>query len=69
MTDVARGRVEVRHLRAFESVARLQSFTNAADELSITLPALSRTVAQLEDALGVTLIDRSSRHVSVTRAG
>lgn len=69
MTDVARGRVELRHLRAFEAVARLRSFTNAADELSITQPALSRTVAQLEDALGVTLVDRSSRHVATTPAG
>src|ERR1700741_3176090 len=63
------GRVELRHLRAFEAVARLKSFTHAADELKITQPALSRTVQQLEDALGVTLLDRSSRHVETTRAG
>ena len=63
------GRVELRHLRAFEAVARLQSFTHAADELTITQPALSRTVRQLEDALGVTLLDRSSRHVEATPAG
>ncbi|OCB34777.1 LysR family transcriptional regulator [Mycobacterium malmoense] len=63
------GRVEVRHLRAVEAVARLRSFTRAADELRITQPALSRTVRQLEDALGVTLLDRSSRHVETTRAG
>lgn len=69
MTDASRGRVELRHLRAFEAVARLRSFTNAAAELSITQPALSRTVAQLEDALGVPLIDRGSRHVAATVAG
>lgn len=63
------GRVELRHLRAFEAVARLQSFTRAADELAITQPALSRTIQQLEDALGVTLLDRSSRHVEMTPAG
>ncbi|WP_293348865.1 LysR family transcriptional regulator [Mycobacterium sp.] len=63
------GRVELRHLRAFEAVARLQSFTQAADELSITQPALSRTIAQLEDAVSVTLFDRSSRRVETTRAG
>jgi DNA-binding transcriptional LysR family regulator len=62
-------RVELRHLRAFEAVARFNSFTQAADELAITQPALSRTVRQLEDALGVTLLDRSSRHVELTRAG
>jgi DNA-binding transcriptional LysR family regulator len=63
------GRVELRHLRAYEAVARLKSFTHAADELNITQPALSRTIRQLEDALGVTLLDRSSRHVEATRAG
>jgi DNA-binding transcriptional LysR family regulator len=47
-----RGRIELRHLRVFEAVARLRSFTRAADELNITQPALSRTVRQLEHALG-----------------
>jgi DNA-binding transcriptional LysR family regulator len=63
------GRVELRHLRVFEAVARLKSFTHAAEELSITQPALSRTIRQLEDALGATLLDRSSRHVETTQAG
>src|SRR5580692_4426422 len=62
-------RVELRHLRVFEAVARLNSFTQAAEELAITQPALSRTVRQLEDALGVTLLDRSSRRVELTQAG
>ena len=63
------GRVELRHLRVFEAVARLKSFSHAADELRITQPALSRTIQQLEDALGITLLDRSSRHVETTEAG
>ncbi|MGZ4576823.1 MAG: LysR family transcriptional regulator [Mycobacterium sp.] len=69
MGALASGRVELRHLRAFKAVARLKSFTQAADELRITQPALSRTIRQLEDALGVTLVDRTSRHVETTRAG
>ncbi|OBK19995.1 LysR family transcriptional regulator [Mycobacterium asiaticum] len=69
MSGVQSGRVELRHLRVFEAVARLKSFTRAADELNITQPALSRTIAQLEDALGVTLLDRTSRRVETTRAG
>jgi DNA-binding transcriptional LysR family regulator len=69
MNGLAGNRVELRHLRVFEAVARLKSFTRAADELSITQPALSRTIQQLEDALGVTLLDRSSRHVEATEAG
>ncbi|MFI5613725.1 LysR family transcriptional regulator [Amycolatopsis sp. NPDC051903] len=61
--------IEIRHLRAFESVARLASFTHAGQELAITQPALSRTVRQLEELLRVTLLDRSSRHVELTDAG
>ncbi|MEU8637811.1 LysR family transcriptional regulator [Amycolatopsis sp. NPDC048633] len=69
MSEFASGRVELRHLRGFEAVARLRSFTGAAADLAITQPALSRTVRQLEDALGVTLFDRSTRHVELTGAG
>ena len=69
MSGRVSSRVELRHLRAFEAVARLASFTQAADELRITQPALSRTIQQLEDALGATLLDRSSRHVEMTGAG
>jgi DNA-binding transcriptional LysR family regulator len=61
--------VELRHLRAFAAVARLSSFTRAAEHLRITQPALSRTVRQLEGALHVTLLDRTSRHVALTAAG
>jgi DNA-binding transcriptional LysR family regulator len=69
MGGLTSSRVELRHLRVFEAVARLNSFTHAAAELSITQPALSRTIQQLEDALGVTLLDRSSRRVETTQAG
>jgi DNA-binding transcriptional LysR family regulator len=61
--------VELRHLRAFVAVAQSKSFTRAADQLLITQPALSRTIQQLENALQVTLLDRSSRHVGLTDVG
>ncbi|WP_229874272.1 LysR family transcriptional regulator [Streptomyces cirratus] len=61
--------VELRHLRAFRSVARHRSFSRAAEELLITQPALSRTIAQLEATLSVRLVDRSSRHVEPTDTG
>jgi DNA-binding transcriptional LysR family regulator len=61
--------VELRHLRAFAAVARHRSFTHAAEELLISQPALSRTVTQLESALNVRLLDRSSRHVELTETG
>ncbi|MGW2934024.1 LysR family transcriptional regulator [Streptomyces sp. NPDC001156] len=61
--------VELRHLRAFAAVAHHRSFTRAAEELLISQPALSRTVTQLESALSVRLLDRSSRHVELTQSG
>ncbi|MEU6324046.1 LysR family transcriptional regulator [Streptomyces sp. NPDC047009] len=61
--------VELRHLRAFAAVAHHRSFTRAAEELLISQPALSRTVTQLESALSVRLLDRSSRHVELTKSG
>lgn len=61
--------VELRHLRAFVTVAQLSSFTKAAQQLLITQPALSRTIQQLENAVQVTLFDRNSRNVQLTPAG
>jgi DNA-binding transcriptional LysR family regulator len=61
--------VELRHLRAFVSVARLCSFTQAAQELALSQPALSRTIQQLESALRVQLLERGSRHVEPTPVG
>jgi DNA-binding transcriptional LysR family regulator len=61
--------VELRHLRAFTAVATHRSFTAASRELLITQPALSRTVQQLEAALGVRLLERTSRSVQLTDAG
>lgn len=56
-------------LAAFESVARLGSFSNAADELSLTQGAISRQISGLEEQLGITLFDRSSRGVALTEPG
>jgi LysR family transcriptional regulator, glycine cleavage system transcriptional activator len=56
-------------LAAFDSVARLGSFSTAADELSLTQGAISRQVSGLEEQLGVMLFDRTSRGVMLTPAG
>ena len=61
--------VELRHLRAFVAVATHRSFTAASRELLIGQPALTRTVQQLEAALGVRLLERTSRSVQLTDAG
>ncbi|PCE32437.1 choline sulfate utilization transcriptional regulator [Burkholderia ubonensis] len=56
-------------LRAFESAARLASFTAAARELGSTQPAVSQQVFQLEAELGVPLFERSPRGVTLTEDG
>ncbi len=62
--------IELRHhLRAFAAVATLGSFTATSRELLITQPALTRTVQQLENALGVRLLDRNSRAMDPTDVG
>ncbi len=56
-------------LAAFDSVARLGSFSLAAEELSLTQGAISRQVSGLEEQLGVMLFDRTSRGVVLAPAG
>jgi len=56
-------------LAAFDSVARLGSFSGAAEELSLTQGAISRQVSGLEEQLGIQLFDRTSRGVALTAAG
>ncbi len=57
------------NLAAFAAVARARSFTRAAAELRVSTSALSHTIKGLEAALGVRLLQRNSRSVSVTAAG
>lgn len=56
-------------LPSFEAVARLLSFSRAADELGVTHGAVSRAVRHLEDHLGVQLMVRATRSVRLTPAG
>jgi DNA-binding transcriptional LysR family regulator len=60
---------ELRHLVYFREVARRLHFRKAAEALVIAQPALSRQIAQLEAALGLRLLNRSSRRVELTAAG
>ncbi len=56
-------------LVAFESAARHQSFTRAAEELALTQSAVCRQIASLEEFLNVELFRRSRRGVKLTEAG
>jgi DNA-binding transcriptional LysR family regulator len=56
-------------LVSFEAAARHESFTKAAQELSLTQSAICRQIASLEDFLSVELFRRSRRGVKLTEAG
>lgn len=58
-----------RHLVVFEAAARLGSFTLAAAELNVQQPAVSASIRQLEESLGVALFARGHRKIALTTAG
>ena len=60
--------MELRHLRYFTTVAAERSFRRAADKLHVSQPPLSRQIQQLEDELGVRLLDRG-RPITLTAPG
>ncbi len=61
--------VESRLLRYFVAVAEELNFARAAQRLQIAAPPLSRAIAQLEAQLGVQLLERTTRRVTLTAAG
>ncbi|SAL35944.1 LysR family transcriptional regulator [Caballeronia sordidicola] len=63
------GRIKFRHLQCFLAVMQFGSVQRAADSLSITQPAVSKTIAELESILSVRLFERGRRGAEPTREG
>ena len=61
--------VELRQLRFLTAIIDTGTFTDAAARLGVSQPAVSRTLAALEDVLGARLLRRTSREVVLTAAG
>jgi len=61
--------MELQQLEYFRVVARTEHVTQAAEELGITQPTLSRAIARLERNLGVALFDHRGRSVKLNRYG
>ena len=61
--------MELEYLNEFTVIARLESFSRAAEELCMSQSSLSKHILALERELGVPLLQRSSRRVTLTSAG
>jgi len=61
--------MDLRQLRYYVAVASTRNFTRAAEQMHIAQPPLSRQIQQLEEELGVQLIQRNSRPLRLTEAG
>lgn len=62
-------RIKFRHLDAFSAISRARSLKIAAEQLHLTQPAISRTLKELEEIVGVTLMERSRSGVKLTGVG
>ncbi|WBW62505.1 DNA-binding transcriptional regulator HcaR [Klebsiella electrica] len=61
--------MELRHLRYFVAVAQELNFTRAAEKLHTSQPSLSSQIRDLEQCVGVSLLERDKRTVTLTAAG
>lgn len=61
--------LKLKDLHMLEALARLGSMARAAEDLAISQPAISKAMADLEQSLGVSLLDRNARGVALTDCG
>lgn len=69
MNNLPPRRFDLADLEAFAALARLGSFRAAAEAVHLSQPALSRRIEKLESALGVRLVERTTRRVALTPVG
>src|SRR6516162_3364526 len=67
--SVALSRVRLRHLRCFVVVAQERTLARAAERLHLSQPAVSKTLAELEDLAGRRLVERGRAGTALTTAG
>jgi len=61
--------VTLRQLRTFEAVARLRSFSRAAEEMEVTQPTVSKQIRLLNEQVGLPLLEQLGKKVFLTQAG
>src|ERR1700760_2501630 len=61
--------MELRHLRYFAAVAQHLNYSEASRRLHVAQPAISQTILDLEEEIGVRLLHRTKRFVALTVAG
>ncbi|MBD8026373.1 LysR family transcriptional regulator [Ureibacillus sp. Re31] len=61
--------MEIQQLEYFKTVAEMQHMTQAAEKLNISQPALSKSISNIEQEIGVPLFDRQGRSISLNRYG
>ena len=61
--------MDLNYLMYFRKVAELQNITKAAEQLSITQPALSRVIHNIENEIGYKLFDRSGKNIVINKKG
>lgn len=61
--------IDTDELQTFVTLIETGSFSRTGEQLGLTQPAVSKRIAQLEDKLGVPLIERFARHLRLTEAG
>jgi LysR family transcriptional regulator, pca operon transcriptional activator len=67
--DLFQSKLRLRHLHCFMAVAQTRSLRKAADKLHLSQPAMSKTLSELEEIVGVRLLERNRQGAQLTRDG